>query len=1314
MGTEASENASPDGVEKPRPFCVLDDNEGKLEDAPWKCVGTSFPKGYYNVNRGGENVTHVEKSSTASSVVFQKREPRLNLQEPSFPSEYKRRLGGTCVFGGRGVRKKHIVPSVLPQLPPRKRLINEDAAGEFTPLDAGGGQLLDQTPPNSVRVKDDQASSLYKAGQIQPNRTSHRSSQRPGGQQRFSEARPSCGSEFIDPQTAEKLGHLSTSYKYDVPVLRRDIVGPGKQMPAKVKRYFKRRLQGESQCPPPPGSKDTVPLSAIAEATRACEENSSSVTAWLHASRLESSDHIAGLSQKDRLNRRISILRDGLSRCSSSTELLLELMSVAELRDSPELVDEYYQCLLNKAFGDEPSSCSASLRHPHFDAPPDGDDGDSVLSIVSSTERLVPDPQLIVTYLHFLLRSLSQFSCGRYLQQALLFYNKFAASSSKARPRKRFDQTREQLEAEQLREPEHAENPSVLHLGGLVLKTLMSASQWPIVAAAVQAVAHLDFRLESYGRCCTVPGGTGGFNRASAIAEALAFWGSDAPRLGHSFATALYVCLGRTEAANQKVAQLPEQDISSGKASYYTVVNGIIDGVVDAFSSTCSEPTKCTTPTKGASQMTTALRWFDSEVQGDQLRWHLHPQRGNGKAPDTLHDAREQEALQPAFPAHLAFFLETFASDSNAIVRHCLLDVLGYPFSLARFPSNHSTTCSSVTSSAEVDVLLAVMAGLQRRISRGGISPPGSTGEEGGDGAASSEKLTLPSMASPDPAAGEDGPLLLNEIFGYPVGGTVTPDIAFFQTIARRLQQALSQLCGSSCGDWRDSGKMEVEVQQLHQFLREVDAVIRSQGVSRAMVHAHTCTIFAAQMLAWAPNDILLLTAVVGSLSYAQHTELARSLLELHDREPSVWASFILFDFASCPTPRRLQKARRLLVRSASALGCFPSDLSFLAGWLRVEFLGLRQLQTLASRGPRRAPPGRSYAVAPSIQQILCGGATGSFEAWERAVCLADPPSSRVDDGHKAGDPGCGCTCWGREIAASRVSMAVARRFYESRIAQLSQETETLHSAPLPVMIPSFFVAVLGAVLLTAELETPDAAWKRLLSFLPAPQGGGVAKVPYQHEIEVVLDLILLTILTASPTSGVVSTVWTTRLVDQIVAYTLSYFPHQTRAVAVAAQVHCSRSTLVTLRSSLRSASVSLKALVTSELLTGFPCYRRIEDAFECALERPRLKCNPQTWELYVLVLYLVELFGSSLFTGLPYDDWVALRPWIRQKLSAVCQRARFHCPFSKRAWLYMFYTLRSMPAWDAVAEDRFLEELQLLYQTNVVCQLDPLVLLTL
>lgn len=49
---------------------------------------------------------------------------------------------------------------------------------------------------------------------------------------------------------------------------------------------------------------------------------------------------------------------------------------------------------------------------------------------------------------------------------------------------------------------------------------------------------------------------------------------------------------------------------------------------------------------------------------------------------------------------------------------------------------------------------------------------------------------------------------------------------------------------------------------------------------------------------------------------------------------------------------------------------------------------------------------------------------------------------------------------------------------------------------------------------------------------------------------------------------------------------------------------------------------------------------------------------------------------------------------------------------FFLRLWLHMLFSLRMLPTSDELLEDKFLDELELVCKKEIVCRLDPLLLL--
>lgn len=128
---------------------------------------------------------------------------------------------------------------------------------------------------------------------------------------------------------------------------------------------------------------------------------------------------------------------------------------------------------------------------------------EDVLSLLRQEGRVPLDPRLLLRFLEFLQHSLPRFSCSRYFDCAVEFYDGFAPSCSlsyaaqKCLKPRRFDQTVKQICAEQLTALQNVE-PILCSIGCTVLKTLMHASQWPLVGATVQALSHLDFQLNCF------------------------------------------------------------------------------------------------------------------------------------------------------------------------------------------------------------------------------------------------------------------------------------------------------------------------------------------------------------------------------------------------------------------------------------------------------------------------------------------------------------------------------------------------------------------------------------------------------------------------------------------------------------------------------------------------------------------------------------------------------------------------------------------------------------------------------------------------
>lgn len=217
-------------------------------------------------------------------------------------------------------------------------------------------------------------------------------------------------------------------------------------------------------------------------------------------------------------------------------------------------------------------------------------------------------------------------------------------------------------------------------------------------------------------------------------------------------------------------------------------------------------------------------------------------------------------------PAQIAFFLHAFSiNTSSTIVRHRLFDTLGYPWVLARLGSNDLAYTSSVVSS-ESDVLLALISGVERKVALTEgfhCSVLNSFDQRG----ITTESVKTACLSSVDAWTEDDigGSLLLVEVFGYNLGGTTSPDISFFFSVAGKVLSVLR-----SKRHFSQDTKVLLNTRDIQQHLNVEECNIRSRFVTREMVGSVTCTALAAQMLTWATNDILLLMAVIGFLAYTQ------------------------------------------------------------------------------------------------------------------------------------------------------------------------------------------------------------------------------------------------------------------------------------------------------------------------------------------------------------------------------------------------------------------------------------------------------------
>lgn len=161
-----------------------------------------------------------------------------------------------------------------------------------------------------------------------------------------------------------------------------------------------------------------------------------------------------------------------------------------------------------------------------------------------------------------------------------------------------------------------------------------------------------------------------------------------------------------------------------------------------------------------------------------------------------------------------------------------------------------------------------------------------------------------------------------------------------------------------------------------------------------------------------------------------------------------------------------------------------PKKLYFLSALLRVEFLGLITLRKELARHKPEVSLGLTddaLPVASSVLQLLCCAVEGSFEAWSAAFA-PDAPLSSVHT-HTLS--------WDLHQLPSRTRMVAAQEVYASRLRCLTEGAEaevaatSSSSSSLPILVPSFFVALLGTCIITAALSTPEAAWNKFQEFVP-------------------------------------------------------------------------------------------------------------------------------------------------------------------------------------------------------------------------------------
>jgi hypothetical protein len=244
--------------------------------------------------------------------------------------------------------------------------------------------------------------------------------------------------------------------------------------------------------------------------------------------------------------------------------------------------------------------------------------------------------------------------------------------------------------------------------------------------------------------------------------------------------------------------------------------------------------------------------------------------------------------------------------------------------------------------------------------------------------------------------------------------------------------------------------------------------------------------------------------------------------------------------------------------RIFNALRLLPHDLSFLCIILRVECLALLQTQQTL-QASNMFSLNTCVSCSPRILQILCLFSEGCLESWVQMDTQESFSSN----------------AWMPESIPSRVRLLAAYKFFSSYVLKetniLKDLQQFLNQDATYLLPKTWYAAVLATCILQSVIETQHDAWSFVSNtFLPFHehleqqiQTDHSFTLSHQKkfqstissQIEGILDIFLLTIMTCAPTLQLSYSYWDFCLLQKIIRYTLGYFPHHHRCAWIAAQV---------------------------------------------------------------------------------------------------------------------------------------------------------------
>ncbi|XP_053990904.1 uncharacterized protein LOC128882999 [Hylaeus volcanicus] len=1035
-----------------------------------------------------------------------------------------------------------------------------------------------------------------------------------------------------DSRSSQIIARLDTQYIYHVAPFYVDSIKKKSNWKEKcVRRYFFRRepVNEEKQIDM---TSHVVDAKIMGDAKRDCYENCTLSSLWLKLSSLECESHVKGLTPRERMNRRLDILKEGLEHCEENSLLLLEFFSILQVRDNFEQVEDYY---VNFFKSKKALTCV---------------EDDPVTTFLSTVKSKENAPCILYEYITFLCHS-PRFSCSSIVQN--LVTNFSTLNILNASSKKQFDKTFLMVEKEK--------KDSLLYNGATcfyfvfqLLYIVASASQWNLVATILQILGHWDMLLTLKNPSNCLP---------SLEKDVFTFWNAKTPRLGCKAATSFYLSILQTTSVWSFDSNAP-----SSTTPLFTPLNTLHDILEDIF-----EEIKA--PSFNLSYTCTRDSWYAEEAHKDQLFWLFQDIDNCISQFPNAEVSLQGNLIQSDNRPFIEFLLRAVMGCSLKQLRHGLYETLGYAFLVLRHGSNFMEYQKNLCDS-EIDLLFALIQGIQSR---------------------ELDSFTLVQQNRKH-LNGKETPILLSEALGFSLGGTSVCDLHFSSSILTRIKCFLE-----------DSASDPDCMLLLQNDLCE-------RFATQQLSLAYSCTLVALQMLSWCLDDSILLSAVIAFLCYTNKSSLAKKLLMLNDTSVDGWGYYILFHYISNPTLKRLTDVRLTSFRILNALQLLPDDLSFLSIILRVECLALLQTQK-TFESSNYFSLRTCVSCSPRILQILCFISEGCLESWAQM--------DKQDDSS--------CHAWMPQTIPSRVRLLAAYKYFSSYVLKernIYENSQQFVESDSTYLLPkTWYVAVLATAILQSVIETQHDAWAFVSNtFLPFHEHLAqqintdhcftlIHQKKFQSgissQIEGILDIFLLSVITCAPTPQLSYSYWDFSLLQKIIHYTLNYFPHHHRCAWIATQLFRTKSTVLQLRCFLSPSLSSLKGVVISELASGFPCFRRLENIFEMASQTKQYKFNENFWNLYLCCLLFANRLRNSFFIGLPKSDSLEQLDQLNTKLSSVSQRACCYCPFSKKLWLQRIFILQMFVEEKRLHPDQFLENMEILCRTQVHCQLDPLFVIT-